>query len=281
MQTRRDFLSTIGTAFGAATASRLGLAASPSAGRLDRIGLQLYTLRALMARDVEGTLAKVAEIGYREVEFAGYFGRTPAQLRAALSANGLAAPSTHVALPASDAEWTRTLDDARAMGHEWVVIAWIDAPLRRSVADWERLAERFNKLGAAARKHDLRLAYHNHDFELARLGTTIPYDLLLRGTDRKKVDFEMDVYWVVKAGGDPLAYFAAHPGRFPLLHLKDATDAPAREMVDVGKGTIDFATLLRERKLAGTSHAFVEHDSPRDALGSARASYRYLSTLQF
>ncbi len=281
MQNRREFLSTLGTAAGAVVAARLGLALPVQRpARLERIGLQLRTVRTLMAADVERTLADVAAIGYREVEFEGYFGRTPRQVRAALAAAGLDAPSSLVALPATDAEWKRTLDDARAVGHGWVVVALAGAPLKNGVADWERIAARLNRLGAAARRRGLRVAYHNHGFELARQGTSIPYDLLLRATDRAKVDFEMDVYSVTRAGGDPVAYFVAHAGRFPLVHLADVSPPPGREMREVGKGTIDFAALLKQRNLAGASHLFVEHDEARSPLASARASYRYLAGLE-
>jgi sugar phosphate isomerase/epimerase len=283
MQTRREFLETLGlAAVGAATLGCVPSSAFAGAAGSAHlpIGIQLYTLRTLMARDFDGTLAQVAGIGYREVEFAGYFGRTPAQVRAALRQYGLAAPSTHVALPADDAAWARTLDEAKAIGHQWVTIAWLDAPLRRTPDDWARLAERFNGLGAQARAAGLRFAYHNHDFEFARVGDSSLFDVLLKKTDPAVVDLEMDVYWVTKAGADPLALIRQHPGRFPLLHLKDATAAPARRMVEVGAGTIDFKAILAADH--GTlKHAFVEHDNPTDPLASARASYAYLSRLSY
>lgn len=281
MQNRREFLSTLGTAAGVVAAARLGLelpAQQPA--RLERLGLQLRTVRTLVAADLERTLADVAAIGYREVEFDGYFGRTPRQVRAALDAAGLQAPSALVSLPSADAEWRRALDDASTVGHGWVVVELAGAPIRSAVADWERIAARLNRLGAAARGRGRRGAYHNSDFELARQGTSIPYDLLLRATDRAMVDFEMDVYSVAKAGGDPLAYVVAHAGRFPLMRLADISPPPARERREVGRGTIDFAALLGRRKVAGVSHLFVEHDDARSPLASARASYRYLTGLE-
>lgn len=284
MHTRRKFLETLGLAaagaatFGCARAS--GQTSHSRAGAIP-IGIQLYTLRTLMARDFDGTLAQVAGIGYREVEFAGYFGRTPAQVRAALAAHGLAAPSTHVALPADDAAWITTLDEARAAGHEWVVIAWLDAPMRRTPDDWKRTADRFNALARRAAEAGIRFAYHNHDFEFTRIGDDTLFDVLLARTDSHTVGFEMDVYWVTKAGADPMAYLRDHAGRFAMLHLKDATAAPERRMTDVGRGTIDFTRLLARARDQGTSHAFVEHDEPADPLASARTSYAYLSRLSY
>ncbi|HEX5970655.1 MAG TPA: sugar phosphate isomerase/epimerase [Gemmatimonadaceae bacterium] len=284
MHTRREFLATL--ARSTAGLSLLGclrpssLGASGGAPRIP-IGLQLYTVRSLMARDFDGTLARVADIGYREVEFAGYFGRTPAQVREALARHGLRAPSTHIALPADDAAWARTLEEAKAIGHDWVTIAWLDAPLRSAPADWARVADRFNHLGRLATEAGLHFAYHNHDFEFAHVAGTTMFDTLLERTDPKLVGIEMDVYWVTKGGSDPSWYLRHYPGRFPMLHLKDATAAPERRMVDVGAGTIDWAALLTLARGQGTSHAFVEHDQPADPLASIRASYSYLSRLTY
>ena len=161
MQSRREFLGTLGrSAIGASLLGCVRATGFASHGRQGHIpiGLQLYTVRSLMARDFDGTLARVADIGYREVEFAGYFGRTPAQVREALARHGLRAPSTHIALPADDAAWARTLEDAKAIGHDWVTIAWLDAPLRSSPADWARVADRFNHLGRLATEAGLRYA---------------------------------------------------------------------------------------------------------------------------
>lgn len=284
MHSRREFLGTLGRA--ALGASALGclrpsaLAGLGGAAPRTPIGIQLYTVRTLMARDFEGTLSQLAGIGYREVEFAGYFGRTPAQVREVLRRNGLAAPSTHIELPVDDVAWKRTLDEASAIGHEWATVAWIDAPMRRTPDDWARLAERFNHLGTLARRAGLRFGYHNHDFEFQHVGDETLFDTLLAHTDPALVDLEMDIYWVVKAGADPLAIMRKHPGRFPLLHLKDATAAPERRMVDVGAGTIDFPAILAADRDT-LRHAFVEHDDPPDPLASARASYSYLSRLTY
>ncbi|HET9012628.1 MAG TPA: sugar phosphate isomerase/epimerase [Gemmatimonadaceae bacterium] len=283
MQTRREFLGTLGIgALGAAALACTrsnGQPATPPT-RMP-LGIQLYTLRSLLERDFDGTLASVAAIGYREVEFAGYYNRTPAQVRELLARTGLSAPSAHLPLPASDDAWARALADAKAVGHEWAVIPWLDQSLRRTPDDWARFADRLNHLAPMAKSAGLRFGYHNHDFELASSGSGTFLDLLLTRTDPQLVSFEMDVYWVTKAGADPLALLAKYPGRFPLLHLKDATAAPERRMVDVGSGTIGWPALLTAARGQGLQHAFVEHDQPADPLASARASYTYLSTQGF
>lgn len=292
MTTRRDFLTTLGATLGAtvlggarcmdARDARDATAAStaPTAANahLQRIGIQLYTLRSLTSKDLEGTLSKVAEIGYREVEFAGYFGRTPAQIRAMLLANRLTSPSVHIPMPASDDGWKKSIDEARLAGHEWAVVPWLDAAARK---DWQGTAARFNALAELAKAGGMRFAYHNHDFELAKVGNGTALDVLLANTDPKLVDYEMDIYWVVKGGADPMDLITRHPGRFPLLHVKDAGPAPDRKMADVGAGTIEFAKIFASEKASGMRHAFVEHDSPADPLATATASYKHLAALKY
>ena len=282
MTTRRDFLGILGLGLGA---TALGCARAVEGKqpltRLPHIGLQLYTVRTLMTKDVESTLASVAEIGYDQVEFAGYFKRTPAQIVAALAANHLASPSTHISYPATDDAWKATVDDARARGHEWAVIASVDPSLHKEPGDWSKLAERFNQLGALARERGMKFGYHNHAAEFVATSKGTALDTLLAETDPKLVDFEMDLYWVVKGGGDPLDLIGRYPHRFPLMHAKDASPAPERAIVDVGAGTIDFARIFAQQAVSGMTHVFVEHDRATDPLQSARNSYRYLSALRY
>jgi sugar phosphate isomerase/epimerase len=277
MTTRREFLATLGTGVGLLSVGALDI---PQRARrspaLPKVGIQLYTVRSLLRRDFDGTLAKLAEIGYREVEFAAYFDRTPMQIRESLKANKLTSPSAHLAMPKDDSAWKHSLDSAREIGHKWAVIPWLDAGMRKTPDDWKRTAERFNQLAHLAHASGLRFAYHNHDFELVSFDGTNGLELLLSGTDPKAVEFEMDIYWVVKGGGDPIDLLTRYPNRFPLLHAKDATAAPERKMVDVGAGTIDFEKILKRAKAA---HVFVEHDNPADPMQSAVVSYRHLSRL--
>ncbi|WP_456430202.1 sugar phosphate isomerase/epimerase family protein [Rhodocaloribacter sp.] len=248
--------------------------------RLERIGLQLYTVRTLMEQDFTGTLEKVAEIGYKEVEFAGYFGHGPEDVKALLGRLGLAAPSTHVPLTALAPDaLDATVANAVAMGHRYVVMAWLAEDQRASLDAYRRHAELFNRAGEACREAGLQFAYHNHDFEFVDIDGVRPYDLLLAETDPNLVKMELDLYWITKAGADPLAYFERHPGRFPLCHVKDM--AGGGEMTEVGAGTIDFATLFAHAGEAGLTHYFVEHDHPADPLASITASFAYLNTMTF
>jgi sugar phosphate isomerase/epimerase len=249
--------------------------------RLERIGLQLYTVRDALAKDFDGTLARIAAIGYRDVEFAGYVGRRPEEVSATLERHGLRAPSAHIPLDDLRNRWSAVVDAAHVIDHDFVVVPWLAEQERRTITDYERLAEFLNRAGRAARQADLRLAYHNHDFEFTPLGGRIPYDLLLDRTDPEAVEFEMDLYWVTKAGHDPVAYFDRYPDRFPLVHVKDSAGPPAHRMTEVGRGTIDFRRILAQRKQAGIEHAFVELDESADPLDSIRVSYEYLSRLTF
>lgn len=244
------------------------------------LGVQLYTLRRAMAVNPSRTLARVAAIGYREVEFAGYFGVAPAALRGLLAAHGLTAPAAHV--DALDpAAWRAALAAAGVLGHRYLVLPWVPPERRRSLADIRGLAAACNRAGAEARAAGLRFAYHNQEYDLAPLEGRIPYDVLLGETDPALVELEIDVYWMIKGGHDPLAYFARWPGRIPALHLKDSAGPPAHRQADVGAGRIDFRAILAQRDRAGTRHFFVEHDEPADAFASIGASYAHLQRLEW
>src|SRR5215471_7768504 len=189
--------------------------------RIAKVGIQLYTVRDLMKADFEGTLAKVAQTGYREVEFAGYFDHTPAQVRAVLDKNGLASPSCHVGYEnTAEDKWSATLETVKAVGHQYVVCAWIPEESRKTADDWKRTCDRFNKAGQAAQAAGIQFAYHNHNFEFAPLADkSLPYDLLLAGTDPKLVQLEIDLFWITFAGADPVAYFMKNLGRVPMVHV--------------------------------------------------------------
>lgn len=282
---RREFVGTLAAGVGAVALRRPLVPARST--RLERIGLQLYTVRDLVKQDFDGTIARVAGIGYREVEFAGYFDHTPEQVRAALDRNGLAAPSAHVPFEAIESGWDATLHTASLIGHQFVVCAWIPEERRRTVADWRRIGERLNQAATAARAAGLGFAYHNHSYEFVPLEGQLPYDVLLASTDPALVRLELDLFWITYGGGDPLAYFRRWPGRFPMVHVKDMTPKPApdtapeRVMADVGRGSIDWRRIFAHARDAGIEHYFVEHDQPAAPLASIRASFDYLHALEF
>jgi sugar phosphate isomerase/epimerase len=283
--TRRGFLATVGAlAAGAAcrnSGSQQQVAQASGRRRLDRIGVQLYTVRDAMRRDMAGTIAQIAQIGYREVEFAGYFGKTPREVRAMLDANKLTSPSTHVSLEL--ARQDRTLDDAIEIGHTYLTVPSLPRASSSSADAYRRTAEEFNRIGAKAKARGLRLAYHNHNQEFTPLDGVVPYDLLVGGTDPSLVFFQVDVYWMVRGGRDAREFIRANPTRVPMLHIKDSSGAPDHRQVDVGAGTIDFAAILRQdaSQRRVITNVFVEHDGPPDPMTFARNSFAHLSTLEY
>jgi sugar phosphate isomerase/epimerase len=260
----------------------LALCRSISAGaahrKIQSIGLQLYTVRAALEADFDATLARVAAIGYREVEFAGYFGRTAPQVRASLQRTGLIAPSAHASVDAIGSGWEAVIENALAIGHRYLIIA--SAGVVTDIDGYQRLAERFNRAGEVARKAGIRFGYHNHDFEFAPLAGRLPYDVLLEATDPRYVCFEMDLYFITRGGQSPLTYFTRWPGRVQLVHVKDVAAAPPHHMADVGAGMINWQRILAGGTAAGVKHFFVEHDEAPDPFASIAASYAYLRDLR-
>ena len=282
LHSRREFLATLGvTALGIAGVNVAGACASvPTRRKLGNIGLQLYTVRDLMEKDLPGTLAKVAFIGYKEVEFAGYFGRTPAQISDLLQQNQLTSPSSHIGIDLFEKDAAAAISAAKAIGNRWATVPWLPEERRKTLDDWKKLAGQLNTFGAAAMTQGLRLAYHNHDFEIRPVEGVRPLDLLLMNTDPNLVDFEMDLYWVKFGGGDPLEFFNRYPGRFPMVHVKDSAGPPENRMVDVGSGKINFPEIFAQSGKAGIKHYFVEHDQPANPIATITNSYRYLASVE-
>lgn len=272
---RRDFLVAAGAAtVGGACWNEARTAQAPYLGA---IGLQLYTARGLMAADFDGTLATVAGIGYREVEFAGYFGRPPDEVRSVLASLQLEAPATHVGFETVEHGWDDVLTTAQAIGHRYVVVPWLPED-RRSVAGYREVAALFERAGAEARDAGLTFAYHNHDFVFTDLGGgTTGYGILCEETSVDNVQLEMDLFWTVKGGSDPLLWFARYPGRFPMVHVKDMN--AEGQMVDPGRGLIDFPAIVAQKDEAGIRHWFVEHDDPTNVIETLRMGYAYLHAM--
>ena len=280
LQSRRQFLQQSCAGFAALTLlgnplQALAAGQSGSAGG-KKAGLQLYTLRDMMEKSVADTLKLVAGVGYGDVEFAGYFGHSAKDIRKLLDANGLAAPSVHVPLEVLRSALPQVIQDAKVIGHHYIVLPWLSEAQRGdSVDNYKKLAAELNGFAKPIKDAGLQLAYHNHDFELTPVKGGLPYDVLLGETDKDLVKMELDLFWAVKAGVDPLALFAAHPGRFPLVHVKDMAKDGA--MVDVGAGTIDFKAIFAKAEQAGIRHQFIEHDNSNNRITTIRQGYQALS----
>jgi len=275
LQNRRAFLKATAAA---GTIAVIPWSLAAKSRRVGNIGLQLYTLRSEMAQDFEGTLAKVAALGYSEMEFAGYYGKSPKQVRRILDQMGMTSPATHVQLQAIRDNLDNEIETAVAIGQRYIVVPSVPSS-ERSIEHYHRHAELLNRAGEICRRSGLQMGYHNHSFEFAATGDQNPYDILLTETDPDLVTMELDLFWIYYAGADPNAYFKKYPKRFSMLHVKDMDTQ--RNMVDVGRGNIDFAELFSYADTAGFKHYFVEHDDPDDGMKSVATSINSLSKLVF
>lgn len=283
---RRDFLINSGLAIGA-------LAIAPSfafAAKKKSIGIQLWTLRDTLPKDVKGVLAQVGKVGFNEVETFGYsidkgfFGTSLHDFKSMLDDNGLKATSNHFDFNSMIKDGSTDLvqsyiETANHLGSEYVTIPYIVSELRGTTGDdYKKLALQINKVGELCKAGGLKLAYHNHDFEFTKFGSTNGYEILLNETDKNLVDFEMDLYWVVRAGHNPLELFKEHAGRFKMWHVKDMDKVNPDFNAQIGTGTIDFKSIFAQAELAGMKRFFLEHESNYipNPIESAAASYNYI-----
>lgn len=239
-------------------------------------GLALYTVRDAMAVDAKATLKSIAEIGYKNIEAAGYkdgkyYNMSPKDFKNYLKDLNLTPVSTHQSdINIDDAD--TMFADAKAAGFEYFVVPippmglfkyYEDTQTMGMTGGAENLAEILATLGKKCNKAGLKLLYHNHDFEFMEdKDGVVVIDYLLEHLDPKYVNFQMDLYWVTKAGADPVAYFNKYPGRFKLWHVKDMDDQG--RFAPVGNGKIDFARILKDKKLSGMKYYFVEQDKTFD-----------------
>ena len=282
MTSRRSFVKSAALLSAGALVSPALLAAPKS-----YIGLQLYTVRDAMQKDPAGTLARVAKMGYNSVEGATYtgsqkfYGMTPTAFANVLKQNGLIMPSSHYRLGQEQEKgqpvqgtmlhgWDKAVDDAAQAGVKYMVCAYLSEAERGGLDQYKYVADQLNKAGERAKKAGIQMCYHNHDFEFAPQNGKVPYDLLLSATDKELVKMELDLFWTVKAGKDPVALFQQHPGRFPLWHVKDMDNTPKKNFTEVGSGVIDFKKIFAQASKSGMKYYFVEQDqtpgSPFDSI---------------
>jgi sugar phosphate isomerase/epimerase len=242
-------------------------------------GAELYTVRAEMAQDFEGTLRRVAGLGYTQVEFVGLFGHEPNAVHALLD-------QLHLKVVGSQVDWKRLRDDparliaeTKALGSPYIIYAWMPPEERATLAQWKKWIAHFNAVARMARAKGVRFAYHNHDFEFQAIDGVRPIDLLMTGLDPKFVDFEIDLYWMTLGGGDPVDYFVRFPGRFPLAHVKDMSRA-GTEMVDAGDGRINFPRIFATSKLAGLKYRLVEDDNTAEPFRTLERGLAYLKRIE-
>ncbi|MHB8839686.1 MAG: sugar phosphate isomerase/epimerase family protein [Gemmatimonadaceae bacterium] len=275
---RRTFVHTLGVSFAAAPLCPLHIR---GAAHLDRVGLELYSVRAAMRRDPERTLAAVRAIGYTDVELLwsfGNFGRAPAQVRNTLHHEGLRAPSAHIAPELLLGDWLRALHEATLIGQDYLIVPSLPDEKRHSLDAWRRWADHFNTAGAAARTAGLWLAFHNEPDHMTPIDDTVPYDLFVQRTNPSFVRLRLDVGNMVVGGGDPFAYLATYRARYGSLHLKDVV-ADRPHDTELGTGVFDVRQFLRVVTDVAHPPCFVEQEGPADELASAKRNWAYVASL--
>jgi sugar phosphate isomerase/epimerase len=294
MPTRRSFLKQASMA-----TTALMLTKNSSFFEKDQlIGLQLYTVRREINKDLPSTIAKVAEAGFNSVELFGYgkgkfFGLTPKEFLTLLKQNNLKTPSGHYdmmsyLLKGDEDQLKKTVADAAEMGHDFFVIPYLTDNLRTSLDDYKKLASRLNRAGEETKKAGMGLAYHNHNFEFRDWGGgKTGFDVFLKETDPSLVSFEMDIYWVTRAGMDPIKIIKENPNRIKLWHIKDMSEKQGATydtsgdqiFTEVGSGIINYKEIFKYKKESGMRYFFVEQDSTKiPVFESIRKSYLFVKT---
>lgn len=277
---RREFVQAFGATF-ASAAVRPRLA--PRADNLWRVGLELYSVRNAMKKDPERTLAAVRAMGYDDVELLwsfDNFGRTPKEVHDTLKHEGLKAPSGHIAPEVLLNGWEKLLDDAKTVGHQFVVVPSLPDATAQSLDEWKRWADRFNAAGDLARRRGLWLMFHNEPGHMKPIGSTVPYDLFIERTDPSKVRLQLDVGNMEVGGGKPLQYIQQYRDRYWSFHLKDVVQDGTHD-TELGAGRMNLRSLLAAIPEVQKKPCYVEQESPADELASARQNYSYLKRLQF
>lgn len=280
---RREFVQTASFA----AAGLLSLPSFMAVGKAKKgLGLQLYTLRDTIGKDPKGVLQKVASFGYKNLETYGYnngkiFGLDFPEFSKVVKDLGMRVISGHYGLGLIKGDtWKKAIEDAKNAGQEFMVVPYINEPERKSLDDYKRICADLNQAGEVCNKSGIRFGYHNHAFEFEKMEGQVPFDLMLKELDHKNVGLEMDIFWVVNAGHDPLKYFSMYPGRFEQWHVKDMDKADRNKNADVGTGTIDYKPIFAQAKLSGMKRWYVEQESyPGDPIDSAAACAKFMKTI--
>jgi len=280
-QSRRNFLKLSATgAVGALVLSQYGFKSAPVDPKTFGVGLQLYTIRDAMSKDVPGSLKLVSDLGYKYLELASYangkfYGYEPVAFKKLVNDLGMDIISSHTQVEALGI----TLDNAKKMaedhakiGVKYCIQPWVVEEARKTLDSYKKMAAEWNKVGGIMKEHKIQFGYHNHNFEFDTVEGKIPYyDVFMVELDKNLVTMELDIFWATKAGQNPVEMFKKYPGRFQLFHMKDmfTKEAPfykpsTNDFAPVGAGLIDFKAILAARSVAGNKYLLVEQDSTKD-----------------
>lgn len=281
---RRDFLHTTGglTAGVALGIPRVASATTDSGSApLARIGLELYSVRREMAKDFDRTLAAVRKIGYTDVELLWSFdnwGKSTAEVKAALQREGLRAPSAHISPLTILVGFERRLDTAKALGHEYLIVPDFTGETSKTLDDWREWADHFNKAGAVARRAGLWLAFHNEPNHMKPIDGKIPYDVFMERTDPTVVRHQFDIGNMVIGGGDPMRYLERYKDRYWSFHIKDVLPNRSGD-TELGKGNVDLKRIIAAIPNIAQKPCYVEQEQPADGLASAKMNFDFLRKL--
>lgn len=279
---RREFVRRVGVGLaGAMALPGSVLAERAHARKLQRVGIQAYSVRHELARDRDGTLRALRAIGYRDIEVNWHLGMTPgASLKSALESAGLRAPSAHINADTMLVGWKRHLDAAARMGHEQLSVAGMPEDSRQTLDDWREWADRFNQAGAVAKRHGIRLTFHTEPWAYTALQGQHPIDVFIQRLDPSVARVQLDTGNLAMAGADPATYLERFPERIGSFHLKDVPVIGKQGDTELGKGKLDFKRMLSLVRRPDTLY-FVEQEDAARELDSARQDYDYISALEY
>jgi sugar phosphate isomerase/epimerase len=309
MTTRRDFLMQAGL-MAAATSLAPISDLMAEMGLKNKMGIQLFSLPKMLSDDFEAGIKMLAKMGYKELELfgpfpfsteaaqkswasvtpmlgfsgSGYFGKTIQEVKKILADNGLICPATHTDLDTLETKMEKLGEAAAILGHKYVTLPAIPNERRKTLDDYKKMADSFNKIGENAKKNGIRFGYHNHGYGIKPMDGQIPLQLLLEQTDPNLVFFELDVFWTASGGANPIDYLSKYPNRYKMLHLKDMKEKKEfsgdggdasqwiplfSNMTTAGDGVMDLKGIVKKAKEIGVEHYFIEQDmvtSPEIAL---------------
>jgi len=249
-----------------------------------------------MGEDALATLKTLSQIGYKDIESAGYsagqfYSYSPKDFKALINGMGLKMQSTHTKTGNMDVnekatmrnEWERVVNDAKEAGAKSIVCGWLHPDERKTIDDYKQLAELFDKCGEKANEYGMKFGFHNHDFEFHKIDEQVPYDILLNNTSADNVFYELDHYWIKKGGESSLDYFKKFPGRFPVWHVKDMDNTEEQFFTEVGSGIIDYVEIFQKAEQSGLKYFYVEQDAFKTLkpLESVKQSHDFLMGMEY
>ncbi|PIB37412.1 hypothetical protein BFP72_05170 [Reichenbachiella sp. 5M10] len=245
------------------------------------IGLQLYTLRDSMSVSPKETLQRVAKLGYTQIELADYkegrfYGFEPKDFTRIAKSYGLTPVSAHIGIEALRSKPELVISSCKVAGISYVVLPWLQEEERQNIEQYKEHVALMNRIGKMCSEAGLKFAYHNHAFEFESIDGEVPMDIIMEGTNPEHVKMELDLYWISKAGFDPVTYLQKYPGRFTMWHVKDMDDTPDQNFTEVGNGTIDYQAIFELIESSDLEYFFVEQDQSSNPLGSIETSIQYL-----